>query len=40
MQGVWYWIACSALCLSLAVLVARVALVALVARSKAGRAPG
>ncbi len=43
MQGVWYWIACSALCLSLAVLVARVArvaLVALVARSKVGRAPG
>jgi hypothetical protein len=37
MQGVWYWIACSALCLSLAVLVA---LVALVARSKVGRAPG
>ena len=39
MQGVWYWIACSALCLSLAVM-ARVALVALVARSKVGRAPG
>ena len=37
MQGVWYWIACSALCLSLAVLVARVALVA---GSKVGRAPG